>query len=146
MTDLPENEELHIAASAGSLEEVRRLIKLGCNVNALDQDLHLTPLHYAVKGGNLDVASLLIDSGADVNANYEPEIGETPLGEIASNCTYDVAKLLVDAGANPTIKGWMQLSAIDRAGKRKKDEGIRVYNLLLSTARKRFHYNGKNAG
>ena len=135
-----EKRRLHDAASEGNLEIVRRLIATGADVNAFDEDSFLTPLHYAAKAEHQEVAKFLLESGANVNAHYEPRICETPLGEIASNCSYEMAKLLIDAGANPTIRGWMQLSAIDRASERKKTEGAKVYGLLMSEARKRYHW------
>lgn len=45
-------------------------------------------------------------------------------------------KTLLAQGADPTIRGWMQLSALDRAGKRQKDEGRRVYELLSRHAQR----------
>ena len=90
-----------------------------------------TPLHYAVMGGRLEVVRYLLSVGADVNVHEEGKIGETPLGCVAANCSYEMAELLVKVGANPTIPGWMQLTALDRARDRKKEEGRRVYALLL---------------
>ena len=52
----------------------------------------------------------------------------------------EMAAILVEAGADPTIPGWMQSTALDRARDRKKEEGRRVYDLLLETAKRRFHY------
>jgi hypothetical protein len=34
----------------------------------------------------------------------------------------------------------MQIIALDRAKKRKKEEGRRVYELLLNTAKQKFNY------
>ena len=51
-----------------------------------------------------------------------------------------MAELLVNAGANPTIPGWMQLTALDRARDRKKDEGKRVYELLVKAAKEKYHF------
>lgn len=61
-------------------------------------------------------------------------------GAIAGNCDFEVAKLLINAGANPTIPGWMQITALHRAKTRKKPEGQRVYQLLLDAAKKKFNY------
>ena len=86
------------------------------------------------------MAKYLLSAGADVNANEEEKIGDTALAEVAENCSYEMAELLVKAGANPIIQGWMQTTALYNASKRKKEEGRRVYELLLETARKKFHY------
>jgi len=58
------------------------------------------------------------------------------LGEVAGNCSFEVAKLLIDSGADPTIPGWMQLTAVHKARDRKRPEGLRVHQLLEQAARK----------
>jgi ankyrin repeat protein len=130
---VPDPERLHEAVQDGDLDEVRRLVADGDDVNAFD-DLGKTPLHYAVDREHVDVARYLIEHGADVNARHEPSLGNTPLGEVAASCSYVIAKLLVDVGADPTIPGWMQLTALDRARKRKRGDGPEVYELLARAA------------
>ena len=76
----------------------------------------------------------LLEAGADVNANEEARIGNTPLRDVADKCSLPVARLLVDSGADPRIPGWMQLTALHKAGKRKDTEGQRVYALLKNVA------------
>jgi len=76
----------------------------------------------------------LLKAGADVNAHDEENIGDTPLGRIAGDCSLETAKILVEYGADPTISGWMQLSALDRAKARKRPEGRSVYELLCKAA------------
>ena len=131
-----EREALHFAASEGDLSKVKELIDQGHDLNAFD-DLSWTPLHHAVREEKYNVVKYLILAGADVNAHEEERIGETPLGEVAGNCKFKMAKLLIEAGADPTIPGWMQVTALHRASERKKDEGRKVYELLQS-ASKRF--------
>jgi ankyrin repeat protein len=135
-----EKELLHFAAADGNLEKVKRLIEDGFDVNSFEEDLSFTPLHYAVIGAHLDVANYLILKGADVNAHDEERIGETPLDEVAASCSYEVAEALIKAGANPIIKGWMHITALDRASKRKKPEGRRVYELLFNEAVKKYNH------
>ena len=130
-----EREQLHNAAQDGDLEKVRTLTTAGYPVNAFD-DLSFTPLHYAVRGEHLEVAKYLLSVGADVNAHEEAKIGNTPLREIADNCSFEMAKLLIEAGADPTIPGWMQLTALHKAKARQKADGRRVYELFESAARK----------
>jgi ankyrin repeat protein len=137
--DQSDREPLHIAAQDGDVAKVQELLAAGFAVNAFDEDLALTPLHYATMGGHLEVMKALIEAGADVNAHDERRIGNTPLSEVAGNCSYEVAKLLVDAGADPSIPGWMQLTALDRAAERKKPEGVRVYELLRAAAERPRH-------
>jgi len=134
--DWMEREALHFAAADGDLSKVKELIQHGFDLNAFD-DLSWTPLHHAVKEEKYDVVEYLLAAGADVNAHEEEKIGETPLGEVAANCKLKMAELLIEAGADPTIPGWMQITAMHRASERKKDEGIKVYQLLKSVSGRR---------
>ena len=129
-------ERLHRAAATGDLLEIERLLQEGCNIDAFDEDLPRTPLHYAAIENQADAVQLLIRAGANVNANDPERIGDTPLGAVAGTCSFEIAKLLVDGGADPTIPGWMQLTALDRSEGRKDPEGLRVHNLLYDTARR----------
>ena len=142
MNDWFELEQLHFASAEGDLPRVRALVEAGMDVNLKDQDLSLTPLHHAAMREHCAVASFLLSVGADVNANDPSRIGETPLGEVAQSCSLAMAEILINAGANPLIRGNMRNTALDRAAKRKKPEGVLVYNLLLTTARRKFHYQG----
>ena len=139
MNDWYQKELLHFAADNGDLNKVKDLVESGYDVNVFDDSLSFTPLHFAVKGEHFEVVKYLLSVGADVNAHEEEKVGETPLGAVAANCSYAMAEVLVTAGANPTIPGWMQLTALHRASDRKKEEGRRVYDLLVKTAKKKFH-------
>jgi len=124
---------LHNAAQRGDVASVRSLLSDGADINEFD-DLGHTPLHYAAAAEHLETVKLLLQSGADVNARNEPTAGNTPLREIAATCSLQMAELLVHAGANPAIPGWMQLTALDQAKKRKRGDGPAVYRLLVRTA------------
>jgi ankyrin repeat protein len=137
MNDQQPDERLHYAAQDGDLDSVKELIEAGCDVNAFDHSLCKTPLHYAAAGEFLDVVELLISAGADVNAHSEADIGETPLGDVAANCSFELAQILIKGGADPTIPGWMGISALHRASKRKKPEGLKVFQMLQKEASNR---------
>jgi len=143
MNDWIERERLHDAAEAGDLPTVQELLGRGWGVNAFDE-LGKTPLHHAVLGEHFAVVDYLLRHGADINAHDERVIGDTPLCEAASTCSLRMARLLVAAGADPTIRGWMQKNAVDRAQRRKREEGIggegqAVFEFLREAARKRSH-------
>lgn len=133
--DWYEQEKLHFAIRKGDLKEAQNLIDQGYDINGFDMEGN-TPLLYAASENNLDAVKFLLDLGADVNAHDEEKIAETPLGQVAQNCTYEMARTLIDAGADPTIPGWMQITALDRAEERKKPEGVRVYELLKKASKK----------
>jgi hypothetical protein len=48
-----------------------------------------------------------------------------------------MAKLLIDAGADPTIRGWMQMNALDRARQRKDANARKIIRLLEEAANPR---------
>ncbi len=136
-----EAERLHRAAQDGDLGAVQEFLGLGCPVNAFD-DLGMTPLHYAVLGEHFAVVDYLLRSGADINAYDEPRIGNTPLREAVGTCSLQMARLLVESGADPTVRGWMQLNALDQAKQRRRREGTgsvgqAVSDFLREVVRKR---------
>lgn len=129
------NDDLHDAACLGDVSAVKSLLAEGHDPNAFDE-ISFTPLHYAADKGHLEIIRLLLQADAEINAYDESYIGNTPLGHVAGNCSLAVAKALLAAGADPTIRGWMQLCALDLAKDRKKEEGRRVYELLCNASRK----------
>jgi len=135
--DWYERERLHRAAGSGDVELIKALLEAGLPINAFDDDLSRTPLHYAASEGHIAAVRYLIDSGADVNAHEEEKIGETPLGLVAESCSFEMAQTLIDSGADPTIPGWMAITALDRSAERETPEGKRVHKLLVDTVRRR---------
>ena len=128
-----QREQLHRAAQDGDLARVNDLLQREYRVNRFD-DLGMTPLHYAVQKGHLHIVDRLIDAGANVNAHDERRIGNTPLREFARECSYAMAKKLIDAGADPTIRGWMQMNALDAVADRKDGNARKVQRLLKEAA------------
>jgi ankyrin repeat protein len=125
---------LHIAAGEGDIEFIRQAIASGQDLSPFDE-LGKTPLHYAVGGGHLEVARTLLEGGANVNAHDPSVISDTPLAEIAGNGSLEIVELLLQAGADPTIPGWMQLCALDRAKDRKRGDGPKIYQLMCKAAK-----------
>jgi ankyrin repeat protein len=69
--------KLHEASKTGKIEDVRKLLREGHRVDALDSSFGLTPLHFAVRNGRVEVARLLIENGASLS---QPSTqGVTPL-------------------------------------------------------------------
>ena len=131
-----ERERLHRAAADGDLEEVRRLIDAGYELDLFD-DISYTPLHYAAKHGYVDVMQVLLSAGACVDARDEDRIGDTPLGAVSSNCSLTVAEILICAGADPEAPGWMQLTPLHHASARKRPEGAAVFELLSAAVKRK---------
>ena len=129
-------EQLHRAAQDGDLARVSELIERKYPFNRFD-DLGKTPLHYAVQDNRLEVVKRLIEAGANVDAHDERVIGNTPLSDYAHECTYEMAKVLIDAGADPTIRGWMQMNALDHARERKDANARKIVRLLGEAAERR---------
>ena len=63
---------IYEAAEEGQIEEVKKLLPAGADVNTKTKFME-TPLHFAAENGQKEVAELLIDKGADVNANAKWE-------------------------------------------------------------------------
>jgi ankyrin repeat protein len=134
LKDMFEREELHFAVQQNDLDRVKELVLAGSGVNLFD-DIGCTPLHYACRSEFFPIADFLVEHGADVNAHDEPSIGNTPLGDIAGSCSVAMAEWLLEHKADPSIRGWMQLNALDRAERRKREEGRKVYSLLQKAAK-----------
>lgn len=71
---------LHVAAAAGEVDRVRRLLDEGADVNA-QGNAGQTALHQAVTRGHQEVVRVLLDRGADVG--IEDDSGETPYHVVA---------------------------------------------------------------
>jgi glutaminase len=78
------------AASHGDVDEIRRLIALGVDVNRGDYDLR-TPLHLASAEGHFDAVELLLDKGASIEV--KDRWNQTPLDDAKSNQRKDIIEL-----------------------------------------------------
>jgi ankyrin repeat protein len=107
---------LHAAAERGDIETLRLLFMSDGkkHVNLFDS-LGRTPLIIACEKGDGTTARCLIQAGADVNAHDEQQIGDTAIRRAAERGHLGIVESLLRAGANPTIPGWMHLSAIHKA-------------------------------
>jgi len=102
---VPPDLALFQAVQQSSVADVKRLLDLGANVNAVN-DAGATPLMWAIP--DLAKVRLLIEQGANVNA-VSKNLGRTPLLIAAGYPdTVPVVKLLLEKGAD--------LNARDRSG------------------------------
>ncbi len=88
---------LWAASSGQDLDEVKRLVAKGADVNQRDASGSTALLHAAL-GGNVDIVKFLIDKGAEINIK-EGSMGLSPLSAAAANGHRSVVVLLIEAGA-----------------------------------------------
>jgi ankyrin repeat protein len=95
------DEELENACIDGDLEEVKRLLDDGVDVNSKN-NVGSTPLYLACTFRHANVVKILIDRGANVNINTKN--GRTPFQQACENNDATVVKLLIDGGADEVAK------------------------------------------
>lgn len=93
----PDEVLLFRAAAAGDVNEVKRLLDRGININAREEEQE-TPLMYAAAEGKTEVVELLIARGADINALSVN--GETALARAVGRRSLETVALLLDRGAD----------------------------------------------
>ncbi|OVA00869.1 Ankyrin repeat [Macleaya cordata] len=94
---------LHVGARKGDLQEVKRLINEGLDVNILawgPKSQGVTPLHLAAKGGHLKVMDELLEHGANIDARTKGACGGwTPLHSAAKERNKEAVRFLIENGA-----------------------------------------------
>jgi len=109
------NKQLRLAAKAGDVVEIRRLLADGADINAAGKKKGRTPLHIAAKRGNLEAVEFLIRAGADVNSRAKN--GSTPLISAAYRGYTDIVQTLLANGADKYARSNKGNSAMDLAEK-----------------------------
>lgn len=101
------------------IENVRRLIEAGADLETMAQDNKWTPILLAAQKGMYEISRLLIEAGSDIEAkDYH---GRTPL-ILSFSPQYgytDVTRLLIESGANIDAfskSGWTALHYAAHAG------------------------------
>ncbi len=100
------NRQFISAIENAKYDEVVRLLKLGANIKAINQEGD-TPLHIAVIESDIDMVALLITNKADVNAAGRK--GNKPLHYTQDT---EIARKLIEHNANVGVEdehGYMQL-------------------------------------
>ena len=90
-----DNVGLRTACMAGNLDEIRRLLDFGCDVNELEKEHGTTPLFAACVTGQVEAARLLLNRGADVEGGTGVN---KPLLIACSEGHYGVVCLLIFVG------------------------------------------------
>ena len=96
------NSELLDASYGGSMEEVKRLLLMGADINTKNE-FGSTPFKLAVVNNNVNVVELFLQLGQDPNKESVDETvsGGTPLMSAAANGNIELVKLLLKFGAKP---------------------------------------------
>ena len=86
-----------------TIEDVKKELKNGANVNAASDNDTTALMHAAIFNQNPEVIKTLIDEGADVNAKSKS--GSTALMQVALfNQNPEVIKILINAGTDVNAK------------------------------------------
>eukprot|EP00038_Savillea_parva_P002972 m.119612 g.119612 ORF g.119612 m.119612 type:complete len:1736 (+) comp11028_c1_seq1:326-5533(+) len=91
--------ELWDACGENNVDEVRRLIGSGIDVNRIDPARGSAPIHVAAELGCLDVIQVLVEEGGADRWLRDDE-GSTALHAAAMNAEFAVAQFLIDSGAS----------------------------------------------
>ena len=112
---------LMMAAYKGNLQEMKRLVENGADVNARN-DVNNTALHFAagatpienqIYRGSPEAAAYLIEHGADLNA--QNGTGITPLMDAIINDYLETVKLLIAHGADVNMVSRYNETALSMA-------------------------------
>ena len=112
---------LEKAAHAGNVDEARRLLDEGVDVDFTDPDRR-TPLSYAAWKNHDALVKLLVEGRA--NLNHQDKDSWTPLIIACGHGSADVTKLLLAAGADTSLKDEEGMTAMDKARTHNKTECI----------------------
>lgn len=90
-------------AGHGKLDQLRKKLESGADVNERDTFFYETALHRAAKRGDEAIVRLLLESGANARLKTIP-YGETPLHFAIVGRNSQVVRLLLQYGADPNAK------------------------------------------
>lgn len=110
------------AAESDELDLVRRLLKLGVDVNEEDGYSGRYPLSAAASRGNTEISRILLDHGADVNCKG------WPLGMAAGSGHLETVQLLLQRGADVNGRNYDDETATSSAAEAGHDD---IIHLLL---------------
>lgn len=96
------DQELLNACYFGNIIGVKKWLKLGANVEYVEERDGWLPIHYAARWGDLKMLQILINAGANINGKTNSR--ETALHKCGRWDRKEVAIFLLKLGADPTIK------------------------------------------
>ena len=91
---------LHEAARDGDIEQVKRLIAQGTNINVLD-NRNCTPIYYAALRGHKDIVEIFLANGADVNER--DRFGYTLLYPAVWSNDTDTMRFMIEKGIDVNL-------------------------------------------
>ena len=83
---------------ANNVQNVKRLIEIGADIDQQDNWNGATPLHIAAQGNSCQITQLLLANGAHVN--QQNIFDETPLHWAVKSNAYETAQLLINANVD----------------------------------------------
>ncbi|EHQ06624.1 ankyrin repeat domain-containing protein [Leptonema illini] len=92
---------LHVAATSGQLQVVKRLLAMGSDPNVRGGPFKGVALNHAASEGHMAVVRELLDAGSELDIS-EPE--RNPLFGAIYGGHIEIVKLLLNAGIDPSIK------------------------------------------
>ncbi|EUC44175.1 hypothetical protein COCMIDRAFT_98978 [Bipolaris oryzae ATCC 44560] len=100
---------LHLAASAGLVDAIIRLLEEGSEIDEKDGD-QCTSMYYACQNGHLDIAQILVNKGADIHARGG--YFDNALQVASYQGHTQIVQMLLDAGADVNLEGGLHSSAL----------------------------------
>lgn len=99
--DLIGNTPLHLACQYGLLDEVKKYLKEGSEVDPRN-NFNKTPLHLACFAKNFEVAKLLVENNADID--HQDDFGNSPIHVCAAVFANDIGRFLIKENAKLNIR------------------------------------------
>ena len=121
---------LYRAVENGDLDQLKRHIHWGTDINARDRDGNM-PLHVAAAKGRWFIAKLLIENGAAIDALNRK--GDTPLWEALLNGNAKLAELLIQHGAGFDPNTLLQRVARDGVADKDVIEFLTAHGAAIDT-------------
>lgn len=111
------------AASAGSLDRLKELLKEGADADMKDEEGR-TALHFASGYGELECMEALLDAGANINACDDDK--NTALHYSAGYGNKEASELLIKKGADTTLKNAEDKTAKEVAEMNDQEEVAKI--------------------